>query len=134
MQLATARTKESAENCPIYLVTRILGKRWAILVLQELLASKNPKGAQFGELHRTISWVSPKILTQRLREFEREGIVNRIVDTTIMPARVHYSLTEKGLDFAPILDHMQGWGIKYGGEKTVGCLGNGISNCSKCTI
>lgn len=103
-------------------------------MLQELLASKNPKGAQFGELHRTISWVSPKILTQRLREFEKEGIVNRTVDTTMMPARVHYSPTEKGLDFAPILDDMQDWGIKYGGEKTVGCLGAGASNCSECKI
>jgi DNA-binding HxlR family transcriptional regulator len=134
MRSATVRTKESAENCPIYFVTRILGKRWAILVLQELLASKNPKGAQFGELHRTISWVSPKILTQRLREFEKEGIVNRTVDTTMMPARVHYSPTEKGLDFTPILDDMQDWGIKYGGEKTVGCLGAGASNCSECKI
>jgi len=134
MRSDTVRTKESAENCPIYLVTRILGKRWAILVLQELLASKNLKGAQFGELHRTISWVSPKILTQRLREFEREGIVNRTVDTIMMPARVHYSLTEKGLDFAPILNHMQNWGIQHGGAKTVGCLGEGISNCSECKI
>jgi DNA-binding HxlR family transcriptional regulator len=128
------RTKESAENCPIFLVTRILGKRWAILVLQELLASKNPEGAQFGELHRAISWVSPKVLTQRLRELEREGIVNRIVDASVIPARVHYSLTEKGMDFEPILDHMQRWGMKYGGEKTVGCLGGGPSSCSECKL
>ncbi len=134
MRLTTIRTKESAENCPIYFVTRILGKRWAILVLQELLASNNPRGAQFGELHRTISWVSPKVLTQRLREFEKEGIVSRDVDASIMPARVHYSLTKKGLDFAPILDHMQEWGIKHGGDKVVGCLGDGVSNCSECQI
>ncbi len=134
MRSTTVRTKESAENCPIYFVTRILGKRWAILVLQELLASKNPKGAQFGELHRTISWVSPKVLTQRLREFQKEGIVSRKIDASIMPARVHYSLTKKGLDFAPILDHMQEWGIKHGGAKTIGCLGDGVSNCSECQI
>ena len=134
MRTTTARTKESAENCPIFLVTRILGKRWAILVLQELIASKNPNGAQFGELHRAISWISPKVLTQRLREFQKEGIVSREVDTSIMPARVHYSLTKKGLDFAPILDHMQEWGIKHGGEKTMGCLGDSISNCSECHL
>jgi DNA-binding HxlR family transcriptional regulator len=129
-----ARTKESAENCPIFLVTRILGRRWAILVLQELLASKNPEGAQFGELHRKVSWVSPKVLTQRLRELEKEGIVNRIVDASVIPARVHYALTEKGMDFEPILDYMQKWGMKYGGEKTVGCLGGGASNCSECRL
>jgi DNA-binding HxlR family transcriptional regulator len=134
MRSTTVRTKESAENCPIYFVTRILGKRWAILVLQELIASKNPKGAQFGEMHRTISWVSPKVLTQRLREFEKEGIIDRFVDSRRIPARVHYSLTKKGMDFAPILDDMQEWGIKYGGEKTVGCLGTGISSCSECKI
>ncbi len=130
----TVRTKDSAENCPIFIVTRILGKRWAILVLQELLASKNPQGAKFGEIHRTLSWISPKVLTQRLRELENEGIVRRIIDTKKMPARVHYILTEKGLDFAPILDKMQEWGIRYGGEKTVGCLGNGTMNCSECKI
>jgi len=134
MRSELVRTKESAENCPIYFVTRILGKRWAILVLQELIASKNPKGAQYGELHRTISWISPKVLTQRLREFEKEGIVDRNVDTSRMPARVHYSLTKKGLDFTPIIDDMQSWGIKHGGEKTVGCLGDGTTNCSECAI
>jgi len=134
MRSAIVRTKESAENCPIFIVTRILGKRWAILVLQELLASKNPEGAQFGEIHRTLSWVSPKVLTQRLRELEKEGIVKRRIDTTVMPARVHYALTEKGLDFAPILDKMQEWGIHYGGEQTVGCLGRGAMNCSECSV
>ena len=134
MRSTVVRTKESAENCPIFIVTRILGKRWAILVLQELLASKNPQGAQFGEIHRTLSWISPKVLTQRLRELEKEGIVKRRIDTAVMPARVHYSLTEKGLDFAPILDKMQEWGIHYGGEKTVGCLGNGAMNCSECRM
>jgi DNA-binding HxlR family transcriptional regulator len=132
MRSDAIRTRESAENCPIFLVTRILGKRWAILVLQELLASQNPEGAQFGELHRAISWVSPKVLTQRLRELEKEEIVTRIVDASIIPARVHYELTQKGLDFAPILDHMQDWGIKHGGEKTVGCLGEGTMSCSEC--
>lgn len=132
MRSDTIRTRESAENCPIFLVTRILGKRWAILVLQELLASQNPAGAQFGELHRAISWVSPKVLTQRLRELEKEGIVTRVVDASIIPARVHYELTRKGQDFEPILDHMQEWGIKHGGEKTVGCLGDGTSSCSEC--
>ena len=132
MRFDKIRTRESAENCPIFLVTRILGKRWAILVLQELLASKNPAGAQFGELHRAISWVSPKVLTQRLRELEKEGIVTRVVDASIIPARVHYELTQKGLDFGPILDHMQKWGIKHGGERTLGCLGDGTSSCSEC--
>jgi DNA-binding HxlR family transcriptional regulator len=132
MRSDSVRTRESAENCPIFLVTRILGKRWAILVLQELLASHNPEGAQFGELHRAISWVSPKVLTQRLRELETEDIVTRIVDASIIPARVHYKLTQKGQDFAPILDHMQDWGIKHGGEKTVGCLGEGTSSCREC--
>jgi DNA-binding HxlR family transcriptional regulator len=134
MSAVTVRTKEAAENCPIFLVTQILGKRWAILVLQELLASKNPTGAQFGEVHRAISWVSPKVLTQRLRELERQGIVNRTVDASVIPARVHYTLTEKGKGFGPILDHMQRWGLKYGGEKTVGCLGDGTSSCSECKM
>ena len=132
MRSDVVRTRESAENCPIFLVTRILGKRWAILVLQELLVSQNPQGAQFGELHRAISWVSPKVLTQRLRELEKEGIVERIVDATMMPARVHYALTGKGQEFAPILSHMQEWGIRHGGAKTAGCLGRGTSSCSEC--
>ncbi len=127
-----ARTRESAENCPIFLVTRILGKRWAILVLQELLASQNVQGAQFSELHRAISWVSPKVLTQRLRELEKEGIVGRSVDASILPARVHYILTKKGQEFAPILGKMQEWGIRHGGPKAADCLGKGMSSCSEC--
>ncbi|MFX0107990.1 MAG: winged helix-turn-helix transcriptional regulator [Candidatus Hodarchaeota archaeon] len=131
MELAR-RSKESVENCPVYLASRILGKRWTLLILQTLLTPEAKKGLRYSQLQRRLNWVSPKVLTQRLRELESEGIAKRSVDASVIPPNVSYSLTKKGRDLEGIIRLIQEWGRQYGGKKVKKCLSHGFENCHSC--
>ena len=92
------RTKEDVEMCPVFAAARILGKKWSILIVQVLLRPESSIGLRFNELHRELSWVSPKVLTQRLQELQENRIITREVDASTIPPAVWYTLTEKGRD------------------------------------
>lgn len=128
----TVRTKESVETCPVFAASKILGKRWSILIIQVLLRPEAVIGMRFNELQKELSWISPKVLTQRLRELQESGIVSRDVDVSSMPPKVWYTLTEKGRDLGPTLEAMQTWGMKHGGRVVAICMGKGFENCHEC--
>ena len=91
--------------CPIERPLGVIGGVWKVLILRELLAGAR----RYGSLHRTIGGVTHKMLTQQLRELERDGVVHRKVYPQI-PPKVEYSLTSLGLELAPILKSMHAWG------------------------
>jgi DNA-binding HxlR family transcriptional regulator len=99
--------KQQAATCPIELTIGVIGGRWKVLILQELL-----KGSRrFNELHRALPNITQKMLTQQLREMEDDGIVHREIFPQV-PPRVDYSLTELGESLKPIFDIMHEWGVK----------------------
>jgi DNA-binding HxlR family transcriptional regulator len=126
------RKKEAVENCPVFITSRILGKKWTILVLQTLMTPEASHGLRFSEIQKELSWISPKVLTQRLRELEDEELLLRDVDSSEMPIKVTYSLTDKGRALEDVLIEMQIWGRKYGGEKAERCLNEGFEICHSC--
>lgn len=128
----TARSKESVEMCPVFAASRILGKRWSILIIQVLLRPEAVIGMRFNELHKELSWISPKVLTQRLRELQEADIIKRDVDVSSIPPKVWYTLTEKGRDLEPTLEAMQAWGMKHGGKVVAVCMGKGFEHCHEC--
>ena len=128
----TVRTKESVEMCPVFAASRILGKRWSILIIQVLLRPEAAIGMRFNELQKELSWISPKVLTQRLRELQEAGIISRDVDVSSIPPKVWYMLTEKGRDLGPSLEAMQDWGRKHGGRVVASCSDKGFENCREC--
>ena len=128
----TARSKESVEMCPVFAASKILGKRWSILIIQVLLRPEAVIGMRFNELHKELSWISPKVLTQRLRELQESGILTREVDVSSIPPKVWYTLTEKGNDLEPTLQAMQAWGIKHGDRVATVCMDKGFENCHEC--
>jgi len=67
---------------------------------------------RFGELHRSLHGITQKMLTQQLREMERDGLVHREVYTQV-PPKVEYSLTNLGKTLQPVLDAMHFWGRTY---------------------
>lgn len=127
-----ARSKEAVEMCPVFAASRVLGKRWSILIIQVLLRPEASIGLRFNELHRELSWVSPKILTQRLRELQESGILSRTVDASNIPPAVWYTLTDKGRDLKPTLHAMQAWGQKHGGHVVAVCERKGFKHCHEC--
>src|SRR5688572_7189767 len=102
-----AKSKKSV-SCYVEATLRVIGGRWKVLVMQQLLAS--PK--RFSALHRELMGISHRTLTKQLRELEADGIVRRKVFAQI-PPRVDYSLTKLGESLRPVLMAMERWGEEY---------------------
>src|SRR5947209_10464509 len=91
--------------CPKYEhAIQLLGKRWTGLLLYALL--EGPQ--RFCELTTTVEGLSDRVLSDRLRELEMEGVIERIVYPQI-PVRVEYQLTEKGRALGPVVDAIHKW-------------------------
>ena len=94
--------------CPVAITVKIIGGKWKPGILWELTKSQT---LRFGELSKVIPEVAPKILSQQLKELEKDYIVKRKVFAEV-PPRVEYSLTDLGKSLYPILYQMSLWGIK----------------------
>lgn len=110
--LTTLKTDDTAETqakCDSFThVMRILGKRWTGLILRELLAGPR----RYNEMLAAIPGLSDPLLTQRLRELEAEGLVERCVIAS-QPVRVEYLLTSAGCDLAEPLRVLEAWGDRW---------------------
>ncbi len=91
-------------DCPFLDTMDLLSRRYALCILWSL-QHESPK--RFGAIKQDLS-VNPVTLSQRLKEFEADGIVERVAYKEI-PPRVDYALTAKGRDLLPILDTLQDW-------------------------
>ncbi len=83
----------------------ILGKRWTVLIVH-LLLTEGPQ--RFNAIAEGLEVVSDRMLSERLKELEAEGIVRREVYPET-PVRIEYHLTDKGAALAPVLDELQHW-------------------------
>jgi DNA-binding HxlR family transcriptional regulator len=86
------------KSCPIETTFKIIGKKWAILIIREMLRGT----AQFNRFLENIDGITPKVLTERLRELQKFGIVRRRI-VSEYPIRVEYELTDLGKEFEPVL-------------------------------
>lgn len=94
-------------NCPVEATISVIGGKWKALILYYLLDEGIHR---FAQLRRKLPGISEKILTQQLRELERDGVVHRQVYPEV-PPRVEYSITEYGETLRPISAAMCEWGI-----------------------
>jgi len=97
-----------AFHCPVTLTTRIIGGKWKPSILFYL----EGRIRRFNELKRLLAGPTKKMLTQQLRELERDGLVYRKVYAEV-PPRVEYSMTQHGESLRPILRLMSAWGKKH---------------------
>lgn len=101
--------EDTLRQCPIGDVADVLFSRWTAPILWTL----HEYGRQrFGELDRRIPAVTPKVLTQRLRQLERDGLVIRTYYAE-MPPRVEYEISTLGASLAPVLASLSAWGGEH---------------------
>jgi DNA-binding HxlR family transcriptional regulator len=106
---AGTTTSSISSMCPRYEhAIQLLGKRWTGLILDTLMGGPR----RFCELTATVEGLSDRVLSDRLRELEFEGIVERVVYPQI-PVRVEYRLTEKGQDLRPVVDAIHTWAERW---------------------
>jgi DNA-binding HxlR family transcriptional regulator len=103
--MARERARSYGDACGIARALDLIGERWALLVVRELILG--PK--RFTDLRRSLPHVSTDILTQRLHELERDGIVHRRRLPPPASARV-YELTERGHGLQPVVLELGRWG------------------------
>lgn len=108
LYMGEQKTIKSLPACPVETTLMLIGDKWKVLILRDLLSGTK----RFGELKKSIGSVSQKVLTAQLRAMEEDGLVNRRVYAEV-PPRVEYSLTETGLSLKPIIDAMLAWGEAY---------------------
>lgn len=95
------------DECPIELAINIIGGKWTSLIIRDLLIDKT---VRFGDFLRSLEGISPKTLSLRLRELEKNNIVKRIVYPEI-PPHVEYELTCKGEALESIFLELKKWGM-----------------------
>jgi DNA-binding HxlR family transcriptional regulator len=102
--------------CAVEVTVKLIGNKWKVLIIELFEGTK-----RFGVLFKSkgLAGISQKMLTQQLRQMEKDGIVVRTVYPEV-PSRVEYSLTDLGKSLKPILDHMDTWGSNYITEKGPG--------------
>ena len=89
----------------------ILSKRWMGLIVKVLLDGP----LRFHEMKSQIQWISDRVLSERLKELEDEGIVERRVYAET-PVRVEYRLTDKGKALAPVIAAVEHWSESWVGQ------------------
>lgn len=107
--IASTITKPTKQLCKRYeQAIQLLGKRWTGLILDTML--EGPQ--RFCEMTAIVEGLSDRVLSDRLRELESEGVVERVVYPQI-PVRVEYHLTEKGRDLRPVVLAIHDWAEKW---------------------
>ena len=102
-------TKPTRQLCKRYeQAIQLLGKRWTGLILDTML--EGPQ--RFCEMTAIVEGLSDRVLSDRLRELESEGVVERIVYPRI-PVRVEYRLTEKGRDLRSVVQAIHQWAEEW---------------------
>ncbi|MDO5021136.1 MAG: helix-turn-helix domain-containing protein [Lachnospiraceae bacterium] len=101
-------TKEELPECPVATTVQLIGSKWKLLILRNLM----DRPWRFNELKKSLEGVSQKVLTDSLRSLENDGIITRTVYAEV-PPRVEYALSDIGESMRPILTAMKEWGDNY---------------------
>lgn len=102
-------TKDELPECPVATTVQLIGNKWKLLILRNLIYNGTQR---FTDFAKTIPGISKKVLTDNLRSLESDGLIEREVFAEV-PPRVQYSLSEIGKTLKPVLDALSGWGTEY---------------------
>ena len=102
-------------GCPVQATVNLISGKWKVQILWHL--SFGPR--RFAEIRRKLKTISEKVLTEQLRQLEKDGLVLRFA-TSSVPPQVTYSLTERGRELVPVLQAIVDWGLTGAHEEILG--------------
>ena len=102
------KTKEELPECPVATTVQLIGSKWKLLILRNLLV----RPWRFNELRKSLDGISQKVLTDSLRSMEADGIITRTIYPEV-PPRVEYALSDLGESMRPIIKAMEEFGMEY---------------------
>ena len=108
IEVICMKKKEELPACPVATTVQLIGSKWKLLILRNLLV----RPWRFNELRKDLEGISQKVLTDSLRSMEEDGIITRTVYPEV-PPRVEYALSELGKSMRPIIAAMEQWGSAY---------------------
>lgn len=111
-----------SKRCPIESTLSLISGKWKILIMKAL--SQGPM--RYGVLERSIPDITSKVLTQQLREMEKDGLIVRVVYPEV-PPRVEYGLDEMGFSIFRVFVELRRWGLEEDKVHEIKCF-----NCSQC--
>lgn len=117
------------DSCTVNKTVRYLSKRWTLLIILELYKGEGYT-RRFSELRDALSGITPKVLSERLRELEEERIISRHVDATAFPVRSEYTLTESGLEIVDVIRDIKRWALKW----KINNISCGGQDCKVCVL
>ena len=100
--------KENLPECPVATTVSLIGSKWKLLILRDLLTGTK----RFGQLKKSLPDISQKVLTESLKSMVDDGIVERVAYSEV-PPRVEYSLTDLGESMKAVISVMEQWGKEY---------------------
>ncbi len=100
------------KKCTVYRTAGFIGKKWTILIMLELYKGK-PEWKRYTRLKNSLVNITPKILSTRLKELKKEGIIMKRVDAKTFPVKSEYVLTHSGKDFIRIIKDMKKWALEW---------------------
>lgn len=106
------KTKDELPDCPVATTVQLIGSKWKLLIIRNLLA----RPWRFNELRKSLDGISQKVLTDSLRSMEEDGIITRTVYPEV-PPRVEYALSGLGESMRPIITAMEEFGVDYKKQK-----------------
>lgn len=99
-------------ECAVYRATSIIGKRWTLLILLELY-KRGSKAVRYTKLRKSLPAITPKILSARLKELEKEGLISKRIDAHSVPIKCEYSFTESGEEFIHVIKGIKKWVLQW---------------------
>lgn len=117
------------ESCTVSQTVQYLTRKWTLLIILELYKGEGYT-RRFSDLKGSLTGITSKVLSERLRELEAEGIIERKVDATSFPVKSEYSLTESGLEIIEIIRDIKKWALKWKIEN-IAC---GEQDCKICVL
>ncbi len=117
------------DGCTVNLTVRYIARKWTLLILLELYKGKE-HSRRFSELKGCLKGITQKILSARLKELEKEGLIENKIDSRSFPMKSEYILTESGIEIINIIKDLKSWALKW----KITNIECGCQDCSECIL